>query len=80
MVFVDADPKKICGKEIGCHLDPLELKPQHPGETHCQGGFADPGYILQKDMPPGEKGDEKELNDLPIANKYPGDLLQRLFK
>ena len=58
---------EIGRQDIRRKLHPAERKPDGPAQRHRQRGFADPGHIIQQNMPLRQQGCQDLFDHFPLA-------------
>ena len=76
LLIEDGRPRDVAGKQIGRALHPLESATDTASQSAGQHGLGDPGNVLQKDMPPGKPGNQRQDQLLAFSHNrlfYVGD-------
>jgi hypothetical protein len=60
----------VRGKEVGGELDAAPFTAYRRRDRSGEGGLADTRYVLQQQMPLGEKAGEREFDDLGLAQDH----------
>ena len=68
LLVIEVDARDVGGHEVGRELDAAEGAPERPGDGACEGGLAGAGDVLEEDVAFAEEGDERETNDLALAD------------
>ena len=74
---VDARPEDVGGEQVGRELDPPERAVDARGQGPRQERLADPGHVLDQDVPLGQERDHRELDDFGLAQDHRADVIQQ---
>ena len=70
LLAVDGDADQVAGQQVGRELDAVELAGEAAGERLGQQRLADAGHVFEQEVPVGEEGDEREPDDLRLAEEH----------
>ena len=77
--IVDEGADEVCGEEVRCELDPLELGVDAGGEGFDGEGFCDAGNSFEEDVAVGEEADEEAVDERLLADDDAGDFVVERF-
>ena len=76
----DFEADDIRRQQIGSELNPLEAAIEASGEGLGERGLADAGHVFDQEVPAGEKGHEREFDDIGLAPNHALDCRLELFE
>ena len=71
--LVDADAEDVGRQHVGGELDPLEAGADGAGERRGQRGLADPGHVLDQEVPAREEPHDGQPDHLWLADEGAAD-------
>ena len=70
----DAGADQVAGEQVGRELDAVERTGQAAGQGLGQQRLADAGNVLEQQVAVGQQGDEREVDDVVLAQEDRGDV------
>jgi hypothetical protein len=74
LTVVDRDAGDVAGQQVGGELQPTDRAVDGAGQRLRQRGLADPGHVLDQQVPFGEQGHERDPDDLGLADQHAFDV------
>src|SRR5262249_30902672 len=74
-LVVDGNAQDVRREEVARELDAAERAPQRARQRASQGRLADPGNILDEQVPPRQKRRHRQPDGLRLAANHPGDVV-----